>query len=96
MSAYRRFRPRPTAAQIEVPAFERPALPGVVADAVLRFHDQAQDQGMGRTLLRLSAERLHHAEVAAALGDLTARAAGVAILWDERESEIVRVLEAAA
>ena len=74
----------------------RPApLPGVVVDAVLRFHDEAQDQGSGRTLLRLSDKRLHEPEVEAALGDLTSRAGRVSILWNERESEIIRVLEAA-
>jgi hypothetical protein len=72
------------------------ALPGAVVDAVLRYHDEAQDQGGGRTLLRLSAGRLRDAEVAGALGDLAARAAGVSILWNEREGEIIRVLEAAA
>ena len=80
---------------VTLPAFERPPLPGSVVDAVLRFHDQAEDQGLGRTLLRLSQGRLHDAEVESYLGDLTDRAAGVAILWDERESEIIRVLEAA-
>jgi hypothetical protein len=79
---------------VTMPAFERPALPGSVVDAVLRYHDEAQDQGAGRTLLRLSRKRLDDAEVEAALGDLTDRAAGVAILWNERESEIIRVLEA--
>jgi hypothetical protein len=71
-------------------------LPGAVVDAVLRFHDEAQDQGSGRTLLRLSNKRLHDAEVEAALGDLASRAARVSILWNERESEIIRVLEMAA
>ena len=80
----------PKAAQASAP------LPGAVVDAVLRYHDEAQDQGCGRSLLRLSARRLHDAEVAAALGELTARAAGVSILWNEREGEIIRVLEAAA
>jgi hypothetical protein len=70
-------------------------LPGAVVDAVLRYHDEAQDQGCGRTLLRLSAVRLRDAEVAGALGELAARAAGVSILWNEREGEIIRVLEAA-
>ena len=74
---------------------ERPALPGSVIDAVLRFHDEEQDQGAGRTLMRLSKKRLRDAEVRAALGDQKARAAGVSILWNERESEIIRVLEAA-
>ena len=80
---------------VTMPVFDRPPLPGSVVDAVLRFHDQAEDQGLGRTLLRLSRDRLHDAEVESYLGELTDRAAGVAILWDERESEIIRVLEAA-
>jgi hypothetical protein len=77
----------------------RPAaapLPGAIVDAVLRYHDEVQDQGGGRSLLRLSKRRLHDAEVEAALGELADRAAGVAILWNEREGEIIRVLEAAA
>ena len=88
----RRFAASP-APQVE--GLERPALPGSVVDAVLRFHDEEQDQGSGRTLLRLSAKRLRDAEVKAALGDQKKRAAGVAILWNEHESEIIRVLEAA-
>jgi hypothetical protein len=79
----------------KIETFERPALPGSVVDAVLRYHDEAKDQGSGRTLLRLSDKRLHDAEVEAALGDLAPRAARVSILWNERESEIIRVLEAA-
>lgn len=93
--AYRRFRPRLATAAIETAAFERPALPGTVVDAVLRFHDQAEAQGAGRTLLRLSEKRLRAPEVKKALGKLTARAANVSIVWDEDESQIIRVLEAA-
>ena len=76
-------------------AVERPALPSSVVDAVLRFHDEEQDHGSGYTLLRLSKKRLRDAEVKAALGDQKKRAANVSILWNERESEIIRVLEAA-
>jgi hypothetical protein len=94
--AYRTFRFRPAAAApIDAAAFERPALPGSVVDAVLRFHDEAQDQGSGRTLLRLSEKRLRAPEVKKALGKLASRAAGVAVLWNEDESQIIRVLEAA-
>jgi len=93
--AYRTFRPRPAPRPIETAAFERPALPGSVVDAVLRFHDEEQDQGYGRTLLRLSEKRLRAPEVKKALGKLAPRAAGVAILWNEDESQIIRVLEAA-
>lgn len=92
MASYRRFKPR-TARPIQDP---RPQpLPGVVVDAVLRFHDEEHDQGGGRTLLRLSPRRLRTREVRSALGADAARAAGVAILWNEREGEIIRVLEAA-
>jgi hypothetical protein len=93
--AYRRFRPHLAAAPIETAAFETPALPGVVVDAVLRFHDEEQDQGAGRTLLRLSQKRLRQPEVKKALGKLAGRAANVSILWNEDESQIIRVLEAA-
>ena len=93
--AYRRFRPRLAAAPIETAAFERPALPGAVVDAVLRFHDEDQDQGSGRTLLRLSEKRLRQPAVKKALGKLAQHAANVSILWNEDESQIIRVLEAA-
>jgi len=92
--AYRTFRPRQSR-PIETAAFERPALPGSVVDAVLRFHDETEVQGAGRTLLRLSEKRLRAPEVKKALGKLAPRAANVAILWNEDESQIIRVLEAA-
>lgn len=93
--AYRTFRPRLAPRPIETAALERPALPGSVVDAVLRFHDEEQDQGPGRTLLRLSPKRLRAPEVKKFLGKLAPRAANVAILWNEDESQIIRVLEAA-
>jgi hypothetical protein len=65
-----------------------------VVDAVLRFHDLALDQGGGRLMLRLSPDRVMDAEVKAALGPQAANAAGVSILWNEREGEIIRVLAA--
>ena len=87
-----RYTPRPI--QAPRPA-QRPLTPAAVVDAVLRFHDVAVDQGGERTLLRLSEGRLRQADVKAALGKDSARAARVAILWNERESQIIRVLEAA-
>ncbi|WP_374470104.1 hypothetical protein [Phenylobacterium sp.] len=92
MASYRRFKPR-VARPIQDPRPVPP--PAAVVDAVLRFHDEEQDQGSGRTLLRLSAARIRQREVKAALGAHAARAARVSILWNERESEIIRVLEAA-
>lgn len=78
---------------VRSPATPAP-LPAAVIDALLRYHDETLDQGGGRTLLRLSPSRLHDPEVKAALGDQLARAAGVSILWNEREEEIIRVFEA--
>ena len=87
-----RYTPRPV--PIARPT-QRPLMPAAVVDAVLRFHDVALDQGGERTLLRLSERRLHEPEVEAALGRDVGRAGRVAILWNERESQIIRVLEAA-
>jgi len=95
MASYRPFRPAYARPARKLETFERPTLPASVVDAVLRFHDEEQDQGAGRTLLRLSPRRLRDREIRAALGELTERAANVSILWNEREGEIIRVLEAA-
>jgi hypothetical protein len=85
-----RFAPRP----VQAPQPTRlPLPPAAVVDAVLRFHDVEVDQGGQRTLLRLSDRALREPQVVAALGGDTRRAANVAILWNERESEIIRVLE---
>ena len=92
MASYRRFKPRQPARFAD----PRPQpLPGAVVDAVLRFHDEEHDQGGGRTLYRLSPRRLRDRDVAKALGEHASRAARVSILWNEREDQIIRVLEAA-
>lgn len=86
-----KFQPRPfRPAQPETPPPTLP--PAAIVDAVLRFHDVSLDQGEC-TLLRLSEHRLRQPEVKAALGWDIGRAARVSVLWNERESEIVRVFE---
>lgn len=67
-----------------------------VIDAVLRYCDMVEDLGGGRQLKRLSQTRLADREVRQALGSDTARAGNVSILWNEREGEIIRVLEGPA
>jgi transcriptional regulator GlxA family with amidase domain len=57
----------------------------------LTLDEMAARLGVGRRTV----ERMRDAEVRAALGNQKKRAANVSILWNERESEIIRVLEAA-
>ena len=85
------FSPRPV--KVPRPAL-RPAPTGTVINGILRFHDEAREQGNGLSLLRLSDERLRDPEVRSWLGDEAPNAAGVSILWNEREGEIIRVLAA--
>lgn len=87
MAAYK----RPTPARS--PSRSRPPLTGAVIDAVLQYADLQEDQGCGRTLLKLSARRLSEASIKARLGTNLDRARGVSILWNDREGEIVRVFD---
>lgn len=90
----RSFRPRRRKSPLPVSAPLRTPLPGAVVTAVLRFSDILVDQGGGRTLMRLSHDRLADPEVRTWLGEALPRAAGVSVLYDDREEEIVRVFEA--
>ena len=71
---------------------------GEIISAVLRFADIEEDLGGGRTHYRLSDKRLRQREVRKALGgkEGAARAADVGVVYDERQDEIVRVLDRAA
>lgn len=89
-----RFSPRRRKSPLPVQAPVRSPLPGAVVTAVVQFSDILVDQGGGRTLMRLSDSRLADPEVRTWLGEAAGRAAGVSVLWDEREEEIVRVFEA--
>lgn len=69
---------------------------GELISAVLQYADVTSDLGGGRTLLRLSVRRRDDAVIRASLGREAARLADVAVIWDEDEDEIFRVLDAAA
>jgi len=64
---------------------------GRLINELLRWADVQEDLGDGRTRLRLSKKRLKDREVRAALGADAARAADVAVVFDDREGEIVQV-----
>ncbi len=60
--------------------------------AVLRHADVREDLGGGRSLYRLSARRSRNRDIRRAAGGAAARLEDVAVLYDENEGEIVRVL----
>lgn len=75
----------------------RYALPsGDLINAVLQYADICQEMGGGRSLLRLSPVRRADPIIAGPLGREAFRLADVAVLYDDEEGEIVRVLDAAS
>ena len=69
---------------------------GELINTVLQYADVSSDLGGGRTLLRLSARRMADAVITGPLGREAPRLADVAVIWDEAEDEIFRVLDAAS
>ena len=79
------------------PKAMRHALPsGELINAVLQYADISVDMGGGRTLLRLSPRRMEDEVIRSSLGREVGRLADVAVVWDEDEGEIFRVLDAAS
>ncbi|MGH6987551.1 MAG: hypothetical protein ACRED9_12025 [Caulobacteraceae bacterium] len=65
-------------------------------DAILENADLRHDLGAGRTLLRLSASAVARAQRLAAMGEDVSRLSDLAVIWDEREDVLLRVLEGPA
>lgn len=75
----------------------RYALPsGDLINAILQYADVCNDMGSGRVMLRLSPAKRADPVIAGPLGREAPRLADVAILWDEIEDEIIRVLDSAS
>ena len=68
-----------------------PAPSGRVLDALLQYADVVEDVGGGRLCLRLSPRRARSAEVKAAFGADAKRATELAVIYDEREAEVVEI-----
>jgi hypothetical protein len=68
---------------------------GALLNAILSYADISEDIGGGMTLLRVSAKRMDDAVITQSLGREAARLADVSILWNDDESEIHAVLDAA-
>jgi hypothetical protein len=68
---------------------------GALIDAILSYADDVRDLGGGKLLLRLSAKRMADPQIRRPLGREAGRLAEVSVVWDEREDQIVRILDAA-
>ena len=70
--------------------------PAQVVAAVVMFHDVVEEGEDGLTVLRVSPGRLAREDIALVLGADLARAGEVRVVWDEREEQIVRVIDTGA
>ena len=61
--------------------------------AVLDFADIHRDLGGGRTLMRLSPERVLRADIILLLGRDAERAADIGLVWNDREDQIIRIID---
>jgi len=97
MAAYfpYRARSRTIAGRAKSAARRRPTPTGVLINAVLEHADLRDDMGGGRVMLRVSPARLAEPKVRLALGPDTARLGAMAVIWDERDDCLFRVLDGA-
>jgi len=99
MPAIARLSPRraPAAAPFQVfDLRERAAPPSAALIATILEHaDLHEDLGAGRVRRSLSADKVAQLAGAGALDVPAARAAQVAVIWDEGEGEVVRVVDEA-
>ena len=73
----------------------RPPPSATLIDAVLAWADLRDEIGGGRVLLRLSPARLAEPRLRRALGAEAARLGDLAVIWDERDDSLFRVLDGA-
>ena len=66
---------------------------GAMINAVLEHADLRDDMGGGRVMLRISPARLAEPKVRRGLGADAARLGDMAIIWDERDDSLFRVLD---
>ncbi len=68
---------------------------GALLNAILSYADLSDEIGGGLTVLRVSARRMNDRVITELLGREAARLADVSILWNDNQSEIQCVLDAA-
>ena len=92
---YRRARAPGSAARPRPATRLRPPPSGAMINAVLEHADLRDDMGGGRTMLRISAARLAEPSVRKTLGADAGRLGEIAVIWDERDDSLFRVLDGA-
>lgn len=80
-------------AAVTATTFRRLPPSAMLLSVVLEYADLRDDMGGGRVMLRLSPMRLAEPDIQAMLADELERAGDVAVIWDEREDEVFRVLD---
>jgi hypothetical protein len=86
----RKGRPPSTPA---APVVQAPS--GALINAVLAYADITLDMGGGKLMLRLSPERAADTVIRQALGREAPRLPEISVIWDEREDQIFRIIDAA-
>jgi hypothetical protein len=77
-------------------SFLRAPPSGALINAVVQHADLILDLGGGQSLMRLSPRRSRDPRIANPLGREARRLADIAVVWDDEEDQIVRVLDEAA
>jgi hypothetical protein len=93
--AYPKSRRRATKAVIPAVAAQVAPPSGALLNAILSYADISEEIGGGLTILRVSARRMKDTVITEMLGREAARLADVSILWNDDQSEIQCVLDAA-
>lgn len=75
------------------PAWAIAPINAPMISAVLAFADIHRDLGAGRTLMRISAERAARADVILLLGRDAARVVDLGVVWNDREDQIIRIVD---
>jgi hypothetical protein len=86
----RKGRPPATPA---APVVQAPS--GALINAILGYADIQLDMGGGKTMLRMTEDRLTDPVIRKALGREAARLADISVIWDEREDQIFRIIDSA-
>jgi hypothetical protein len=93
---FRRSPRRPAGAAHAEASFLRAPPSGALINAVVQHADLIKDLGGNQSLMRLSPRRSRDPRIVNGLGPEGRRLGEIAVIWDDEEDQIVRVLDEAA